>query len=61
MGWVELALAVFKLIFRSWDVFNERNKEVKEKKVSALNEVKTGIQQKDASSITRGFDKLSRL
>jgi len=51
MGWVQLALFVFQLVFKIWDAINERNAEIKKKKTEALQSGLRGVVDRDASRI----------
>jgi hypothetical protein len=56
MGWIQLAVLAFQLIFKVWDAIKERNDEVRKKQTEALQKGLRGIVDQDASRITSAFD-----
>ena len=54
-------VAVIQLGIKLLDMWLERDKTRREAKKEALNEVKEGIKRRDASAVTRGFDRASRI
>jgi len=57
-----LIITTFFKIIGTWiDIWTEKNKEIKQKKQEALNEVQQGLKDRDPSLITSGFDKLRRM
>ena len=61
MGWIPLLLAVFQLIFKTWDAIKEHNDELKKKKTTALQSALRGVVDRDASRVTASLDSLNRL
>ena len=61
MGWLPLILAVFQLVFKTWDAIKEHNDELKKKKTEALQSALRGVVDRDASRITASIDTLNRL
>lgn len=61
MGWIQLAVFAFQLVFRVWDAIKEHKGELKKKKTEALQSGIRGIVDRDVSRITHAFDELNRL
>lgn len=61
MGWVQLAVFVFQLIFKVWDAIKEHNDDVKKQKTEALQSGLRGIVDRDPSRVTNAFDSIKRL
>lgn len=61
MGWLQLAVYFFQLIFKIWDAIHEYDIEQKKKKTEALQSGVRGIVDRDASRIVGAFDDLRRL
>lgn len=61
MGYIELALAVFQLIFKVWDSVTTANQELKQKKQEALNAALDALHQKDKSAFTAALNAIDRL
>jgi hypothetical protein len=61
VGWIQLAIYIFQLFFKIWDVIAEKNKETKAKKQAALKDGLDAIIAKDASRINIVFDRINRL
>lgn len=61
MGWIQLAVFIFQLVFKLWDAIHEHKEEVKKKKTEVLQSGLRGIVDRDASRVTIAFDELNRL
>lgn len=60
MGWIQLAVLAFQLIFKVWDAIRERNDEIKKQKTEALQSGLRGVIDKDPVRITAAFDSINR-
>ena len=61
MGWIQLAVLLFQLVFKVWGAIDEKNEELKKKKTEALQSGLRGVVDRDPSRVTAAFDNLNRL
>lgn len=61
MGWIQLAVLVFQLIFKVWDAIKEHNIEKKKLKTEALQSGVRAIVDRDASRLNSAVNDLNRL
>lgn len=61
MGWLQIALYAFQLIFRVWDAVHEFNEEKRKEKADALKDGLDAVAARDVSAINRAFDRFNRI
>jgi len=60
MGWGDAISSVPKIFLKLWDHFAKKRKEKKEALVEAKKKVDEGVEERDPSKITEGFDEANR-
>ena len=59
MGYIQIAVFLFQIIFRVWDAIKEKNEESKKQKTEALQSGLRGVIDRDPSRITASFSRLN--
>ena len=61
MGWIQVIVFAFQLLFRILDAIKEHNEEKKKQKTEALQSGLRGIVDRDGSRVSVAFGELNRL
>ena len=60
IDWGGILSAIPKIILRIWDYFDRKRKERKEAVEKGKEQVTEGVDERDPSKITSGFDRINR-